>query len=222
MYLQLLTLETADKIELDGAWYSPPPARLSRAASILVVHGLGWNFYRGPARWLPPLFAAAGYPCLALNMRDHDVNEVREFELCGYDIAAGIAFLERHGPGEVVLLGHGYGCNKVLCYSNLSGDQRHFRRILATLGAVKAYKPEVWETVLASSAEIGGETLVIQGANDPLVEARDRSAEFRSAASCANVEIVFLDGGDHYFNGHHDALVCCVLDWLSRTEVIKR
>jgi pimeloyl-ACP methyl ester carboxylesterase len=218
MCLELVTVETADKIELDGAWYSSPDGGLCQAASILIIHGLGWNFYRGPSRWLPPLFAAAGYPCLALNMRDHDLKEVKDFDLSGYDIAAGIAFLERHGPGEVVLLGHGYGCNKLLCYSRLSGDRRPFRRILMTLGAIKAYKPEVWESVLASSAEIRGEMLVIQGAEDPLISARDRAAELSRAAGRVKLEIVLLEGGDHYFNARHDAVIRCILDWLNRTE----
>ncbi len=222
MCLELVTLETVDKIELDGASYSPPAEGLCRTASILIVHGLGWNFYRGPSRWLPPLFAAAGYACLALNMRDHDQKDVQDFELSGNDIAAGIAFLERRGADEVVLLGHGYGCNKVLCYSSLSGDRRPFRRILMTLGAIKAYRPEVWETVLASAAEIRGETLVVQGAEDRLIEAKDRAAELSRAAGSANLEIVLLEGADHYFHGRHDALIRCILDWLSRTEAMGR
>jgi pimeloyl-ACP methyl ester carboxylesterase len=218
MHLELVTIETTDKIELDGAWYSPPTGQPRHTASILIVHGLGWNFYRGPSRWLPPLFAAAGYPCLALNMRDHDLKEVQDFDLSCHDIAACIAFLERHSAGEVVLLGHGYGCNKLLCYASLSSDWRPYRRILTTLGAIKAYKPEVWETVLASSVEIRGEMLVVQGADDSLIAAADRAAELRQAASGTNVEVTLLEGADHYFNGRHDALARCILDWLSRTD----
>jgi pimeloyl-ACP methyl ester carboxylesterase len=222
MRLELVTTETTDKIELDGAWYSTSTGKSRHTASILIVHGLGWNFYRGPSRWLPPLFAAAGYPCLALNMRDHDLNEVQDFDLSCHDIAAGIAFLQHHSPGEVVLLGHGYGCNKLLCYASLSGDRRPYRRILTTLGAIKAYKPEVWATVLASSVEIRGEMLVAQGADDSLIAAADRAAELRQAASDANVAVTLLEGADHYFNGRHNALARCVLDWLSRTETKDR
>lgn len=218
MCLKLVTLETSDKVELDCAWYSPQAERRNHATSILIVHGLGWNFYRGPSRWLPPLLIAAGYSCLALNMRDHDRKEAEDFDTSAYDIAAGIAFLERHGPGKVVLLGHGYGCNTVLCYSKLSEDRRPYRRILMTLGAIKAYKPEVWERVLASAADIRGETLVVQGADDQLIAARDRAAELSHAARSTNVETVLLDGADHYFNGRHDALARCILDWLNRTD----
>ena len=67
---------------------------------ILMVHGLTWNFYRGPSRWLPPLLASAGYPCLSLNMRDHDLQEPKEFELAHHDLRAGIDFLVHPGrPG---------------------------------------------------------------------------------------------------------------------------
>jgi len=222
MYLDLVTIKTRDEIELDGAWYSVPTGNPHHAASILIVHGLGWNFYRGPSRWLPPLLAAAGYSCLALNTRDHDLKQVQDFDLSGHDIAAGIAFLERRSPGEVVLLGHGYGCNKILCYSSLSGDRRPFRRILTTLGAIKTYRPQVWETVLASSVGIVGEILVVQGADDSLIAAADRAAELSQAAGGANVETMLLEGADHYFNGRHDALARCILDWLARTEMKDR
>jgi len=203
MSLELVTLETADKIELDGAWYPTPSDGPYQDASILIVHGLGWNFYRGPSRWLPPLLAAAGYSCLALNMRDHNLKEVRDFDLSGYDVATGLAFLECRRPGGVVLLGHGHGCNKLLCYSTLSNDRRPFRRILMTLGAIKCYKPEIWESVLASAAEIRGEMLIVQGAEDPLIAASDRAAELTQAAWGANVETILLEGADHYFSGRH-------------------
>lgn len=91
MSLELVTLRTDDGIDLDGAWYFTPATIPSRPAAVLVVHGLTWNFYRGPSRWLPPLLAAAGYPCLALNMRDHDLGEVKDFALSHNDLAAGIA-----------------------------------------------------------------------------------------------------------------------------------
>lgn len=253
MPLELVTIKAVDNTELDGAWYPAPGGMPCPAASILAVHGLGWNFYRGPSRWLPPLLVAAGYSCLALNMRDHDINEVRDFDVSCYDVAAGIAFLQRlqleanrerpsappgehepffigdldqsdrtlkqPSPGDVVLLGHGHGCNKILCYPGLSGDRRPFRRVLMTLGAIKSYKPEVWESSLAAAAELRDNILVIQGAEDPLIAASDRAAELSEAARGANVEVILLEGGDHYFNGRHDALARCILDWLRRTEV---
>src|ERR1700730_1687681 len=119
MSVELVTINTADGVELDGAMYQPE-AKQERAASVLMVHGLTWNFYRGPSRWLPPLLAASGYPCLSLNMRDHDLAEPRDFELAHHDLSAGIEYLAAENGGEIVLLAHGFACNKVACYAAVS------------------------------------------------------------------------------------------------------
>ena len=225
MLVELVTFETKDAVALDGAWYAPSGPSPSRPP-VLIIHGLGWNFYLGPSRWLPPLLAAAGYPCLALNMRDHDDKEVRDFDRSADDIATGIAFLEqqaaRPGSGEdvrgIALIAHGYGCNKLLSYARLSGDNRPFRRVLTTLGAVKSYNPALWDTVLAAASVITGNMLIVQGAEDRLIEASARAEELHQAAVVANVETVLLEGGDHYFNAQHEALANCILDWFDRTD----
>ena len=54
MELHLVTVHTADRIELDGALYLPTTPRAAWGVPVFAVHGLTWNFYRGPARWLPP------------------------------------------------------------------------------------------------------------------------------------------------------------------------
>jgi dipeptidyl aminopeptidase/acylaminoacyl peptidase len=73
--MELVTVKTADDVELDGALYLPGGAAAKWRAPILGVHGLTWNFYRGPMRWLPASFIAGGYPCLSLNLRDHDLDQ---------------------------------------------------------------------------------------------------------------------------------------------------
>ncbi len=62
MTIELVTLTTQDGVELDGAMYRPAASSPKPATSVLMVHGLTWNFYRGPSRWLPPLLAARGDP----------------------------------------------------------------------------------------------------------------------------------------------------------------
>jgi len=47
---------------------------------------------------------------------------------------------------------------------------------------VKAYRPEIWSMVMQSAPQMRGETLVVQGAADPLIEARERAAELTEAA----------------------------------------
>jgi pimeloyl-ACP methyl ester carboxylesterase len=215
MSLDLVTVKTADGVELDGGMYRP--AATVAGPAVLMVHGLTWSFYRGPSRWLPPLLRGAGFPCLSLNMRDHDRSEPKDFELSHLDLAAGIDYLLAQGAGEAIVLAHGYACNKVACYPALSGDRRIRRQILTTLGAVKAYRSDIWATVLRLAPQLRGNTLVVQGAIDPLIEARARADELLQAAPLSGCEVVMLEGADHYFNARHEQLADCILQWIRRT-----
>ena len=217
MSLELVTVQTADGVELDGAFYHPADGVARRGAGILIVHGLTWNFYRGPSRWLPPLLAASGYACLSLNMRDHDLTEPKDFELSHHDLRAGLDYLTAVGAPEVIILAHGYACNKVICYSALAADTRPARRILTTLGAVKSYRPDIWDAVLRHAGAMHGSALVVQGAIDPLIEARQRADELVSAAPDSDTEIILLEGADHYFNGRHQELAMRIVEWIAST-----
>ncbi len=218
MPLELITVTTADGLDLDGAMYLPPDTAGPSGPQVLMVHGLTWNFYRGPSRWLPPLVVDAGYPCLSLNMRDHDLQEPKDFELAHHDLRAGIDFLSAQGAREVVVLAHGYACNKVVCYPALSGDDRVRRSILTTLGSVKTYRPDIWETVLRSAPQLRGQVLVVQGAVDPLIQPRERADELAAAASHARIDLVLLEGANHYFDPRHQELADCVIRWLDKTQ----
>jgi pimeloyl-ACP methyl ester carboxylesterase len=216
--LKLTATKTADGEELDGALYSPAQTSSVHLPAILMVHGLTWNFYRGPSRWLPPLLAAEGFPCLSINMRDHDEKESRDFELSHHDIRAGVDLLTREAAGrEVIVLAHGYGCNKVLCYPAWSQDVRLGRMVLTTLGAVKSYRPVIWETVLRNASAVRGRLLVVQGATDHLIEARERAGELTAAAPESRVDTVLLEGADHYFNNRHQELADCIIGWIRET-----
>src|SRR4051794_6656200 len=135
--LELITVTTADGVELDGAIYLPAGDRSSWRTPVLGVHGLTWNFYRGPMRWLPAALTAAGYPCLSLNMRDHDLSEPKDFELSHHDLRAGIGYLVARFGKVPVIAGHGYANNKIICYAAQSGDERIEYNVLTTLGSVK-------------------------------------------------------------------------------------
>jgi predicted alpha/beta hydrolase len=216
MAIELITLVTRDGSELDGALYVPSVATASRGA-VLVVHGLTWNFYRGPSRWLPPLLTEAGYTCLSLNMRDHDLQEPKDFELSHHDLRAGIDHLRGLGAGPVIVVSHGFACNKAICYPVWSGDTGVQYYVLATLGAVKRYRPDIWETVLRLAPELVGRVLVVQGAVDPLIDARERAGELAAAAGRARVDVTLLDGANHYFDARHRELATCITDWLDRS-----
>ena len=214
MALELVTARTADGVELDGALYLPTRDLRGDHPEILMVHGLTWNFYRGPSRWLPPLLAGAGYPCVSLNMRDHDLQEPMDFDLAHHDLRAGIDYLLGRGASEVIVLAHGFACNKVVCYAGWTGDQRVRRFVLTTLGAVKAYRPEIWDTVLRLAPHMSGAVLAVQGAVDQLIQARERAEELTAAAASARVDVVLLEGANHYFDHRHQELADSIVGWL--------
>jgi alpha-beta hydrolase superfamily lysophospholipase len=214
MKVELITVTTADGVDLDGAIHEPASGR-PVTGGILMVHGLTWSFYRGPSRWLPPLLAEAGYVCLSLNMRDHDRAEPRDFELSHHDLRAGVDWLGMRTGQRVTILAHGFACNKVVCYPAWSGDTRVNRYVLATLGAVRAYRPDIWDTVLRLAPDLRGRVLVVQGAIDPLIEARERAAELVAAATRARADVVLLEGANHYFDHRHADLAACVVAWLA-------
>jgi alpha-beta hydrolase superfamily lysophospholipase len=213
MAVELITVTTRDGVELDGALYLP---RVPSAAGarILMVHGLTWNFYRGPSRWLPPLLAEAGHTCLSLNMRDHDLSEPKDFALSHHDLRAGVEYLRELGAAPVVVLAHGYACNKAVCYPAWSGDAGVRHHVLTTLGAVQRYRPDIWETVLRKAPELAGRVLVVQGAVDPLIDARERAGELAAAAGRARVDVTLLEGANHYFDGRRRELAACITGWL--------
>jgi len=216
--IDLVTVKTADDVELDGALYLPGD-EAKWHAPILAIHGLTWNFYRGPMRWLPASFIAGGYPCLSLNMRDHDLDQPKDFELSHHDLRAGIDFLIKRFGKTPVIVGHGYANNKIICYPAQSGDDRIGRNVLATLGSVKKYRPDIWDTVLRSAGHIRGNALVVQGAIDELIEAKPRADEFVAAAQDCKVDVIHLEGGNHYFRGKEAELGRAIVGWLRNNEI---
>jgi alpha-beta hydrolase superfamily lysophospholipase len=214
--LELVTVNTTDGVELDGAMYLPTAQLAAWRRPILAVHGLTWNFYRGPMRWLPPFFTAEGHPCLSLNMRDHDLDQPKDFELSHHDLHAGIDYLIRRFGATPIVVGHGYANNKIASYAAQSGDDRIRCNVLATLGSVKKYRPDIWDTVLRNAARMQGDVLVVQGAVDDLIEAGPRAAELVDAARSCRVEVVHLAGGNHYFHGKESELAHAILAWLSK------
>ena len=215
MDLQLVTVQTADHVELDGALYIPEADGGAAADPVLAVHGLTWNFYRGPMRWLAPSLAEAGHPCLSLNMRDHDLDQPKDFESSHHDLRAGIDYLVGRFGATPALLGHGYANNKLVSYAAQSGDDRIERYVLATLGSVKKYRPDIWDGVLRDARRMRGDVLVVQGAIDELIEAGPRADEFVAAADGCRVDVIQLAGGNHYFHGKERELAHAILAWLA-------
>ncbi len=73
----------------------------------------------------------------------------------------------------------------------------------------------LWATVLQEADGLAGRVLVVQGAVDPLIAAAERAGELRQAASRAHVDVVHLEGGNHYFDDRHEELAACIVAWLA-------
>ena len=217
MAIELITVTTADGVDLDGARYRRPGAGPVRG-SVLMVHGLTWNFYRGPSRWLPPLLADAGYAVLSLNMRDHDLAEPKDFELSHHDLRAGVEWLRAHGPGVPVVVAHGFACNKVVCYPGWSGDGGVERYVLTTLGAVKAYRPDIWDTVLTRRP---GWRAGCWWCRAPSIRSSRPGLARRSCSGRPpppGSRSCLLDGANHYFDGRHGELAEAIVGWLGQGQ----
>jgi pimeloyl-ACP methyl ester carboxylesterase len=215
--VQLVTERTEDGLELHGARYRPAKGNVRERRGFLLVHGIRWNFYSGPSRWIAPLLAGQGYDCLALNLRDHDSAEPKGLDDAFHDLRAGIDALLRD-CAEAIPLAHGYGCTKVMSYAMQSGDYRVRRHVLTTLGAVRRNHPPIWQYALARARTMSGRTLVVQGAIDELIEARPCAEELAAAAVESKVDIVLMQGANHYFDSRHAELIGCIADWEVRTR----
>lgn len=129
---QLISIETASGVTLDGLLTEPPDAR----AATLLIHGKGGNFYTGPGRFIPELSRLADVCHLSINMRCHDLGYTkpdvpislhgtpsdrpdRQPEVAGgmwellaegrEDLRAAVRYLRDRGYGKVFLIGHSSG-----------------------------------------------------------------------------------------------------------------
>lgn len=212
-HMELVDMTTEDGVELDGALYVPYGAARRPRMGFLLVHGIRWNFYKGPSRWLGPMLAQAGFACVAPSLRDHDSTEpaADALDVAEHDLRAGLDLLATHCE-ETMLFAHGFGCVKAIHYAR-TGDARVAGRVLTTLGAVRNYQRATWERALDDARALRGRTLVVQGGADAAVEGRARADELAIAAPASATEVVVLAGANHYFAEHRDRLVDVVTTW---------
>ncbi len=74
MAVELVRIETSDRLTLDGVLHNPSQAR-SLDTAVVYLHGKGGAFYTGPGRYIPESEEMANVPSahLAINMRMHDL-----------------------------------------------------------------------------------------------------------------------------------------------------
>ena len=134
MKTMLVRFHTKEDIRLDGLLFEP----VKKTNKIVInIHGTADYFYR--QRYLDDVanqLADIGYACLTFDNRgsheEYDFiveknnkrvgtvviganNEI--FEDCLLDIEAAVSFAKSKGYCEIVLMGHSYGCNKIVYYA---------------------------------------------------------------------------------------------------------
>src|SRR5262245_41486981 len=125
--LELVRVETADGVVLDGALWRPRRAGALPVDAFLLVHGTGSNFYApGVLETYAGQALAGGVPALAINPRGHDgicTNPSRTGSVkggaayerisdCVLDVGAWVDWLVGRGFSRIVLVGHSMGSVK--------------------------------------------------------------------------------------------------------------
>jgi alpha-beta hydrolase superfamily lysophospholipase len=115
---ELVTVTTADGVDLAGAVYEHPIPHRRRNATIVLTHGSDGNFYEGTLFWLARCLAADGYTAVSLNRRDADGRMLgATLDHARQDLAAAISYAERRKPANrIYLFGHSLGSVVVAHY----------------------------------------------------------------------------------------------------------
>ena len=138
MLIDLIRLAAADGMELDGAFFAPPPdaAPAGPIDAALIIHGSGRNFYTPATAAMADDLRRAGYAALALNTRGHDTvwidrqtggaagNAYEILDHSRQDLRAGIDHLSERGCRRIALLGQSMGAVKVAYYAATENDPR--------------------------------------------------------------------------------------------------
>jgi pimeloyl-ACP methyl ester carboxylesterase len=98
---------------LDG-FYRPAPKK--HAPLLVMVHGMGSNFYRSALKKsFLETAPALGLGILSFNNRGAERGtEDEKFLMCLPDLDAAAEFAQRHGHRKVVFIGHSTGCQKIV------------------------------------------------------------------------------------------------------------
>jgi pimeloyl-ACP methyl ester carboxylesterase len=126
---ELVRVETADGVVLDGALWRPRMAGELPVDAFLLVHGTGSNFYApGVLETYAGQAVAGGTPVLRINTRGHDgicSNPARTGSFkggaacerisdCVLDVPAWVNWLVGQGFARIVLVGHSMGGVKAI------------------------------------------------------------------------------------------------------------
>lgn len=218
--MDLVTINTKDGLFLDAAWY---PSSGSTMGAILV-HGRAQNFYTSVVRWLAPYLSKVGFSSLALNMRDHDHNEIDGIPGAVHDIEAGVNFLKDQGIQKFLLVGVSYGSNKAVLYLSEVGNQdRLLGLVLLSTGGIRTNLPELWIEVIQKLQNSRFPLLVIQaGADEHVSQPKEAGEELiKASANSTKTHLVVIDGANHSFSNHQEEIYEEINNWLFLNNWLK-
>ncbi len=129
-------------------------------------------------------------------------------------IEAAIAYLKEQGAGHIILIAHSCGAHMAMNWIDDNGDSAIDAYIGIGMGATDYQQPMAKPFPLA---KMHVPVLDTYGSKDyPAVlrMAPERKSMMELAGNPQSTQQA-IDGAEHYFNGHNDALIEVVSDWLN-------
>jgi len=190
--------------------------------AVILAHGKGVHPAFGLIDKLRGDLAEAGFHTLSLQMPILE-NEATSaaygatFPEAFERIDAGIRYLkEKHGIGDVVLLGHSIGAITVVAYA-ARHPQAPVRAVVAVSGGHIADGPETMQPAKMLK-DVRQPVLDIYGGADfpeVLTQAPARAAAAKAAGN-RGYQAVTVPDADHFFTDHYAPLRQQTVDWLKR------
>jgi pimeloyl-ACP methyl ester carboxylesterase len=121
---KFLAITAIDGIRFGASLWQPVAKPTSGTTLVVMVHGSGGSYRRGPQSGLGRPLAASGYASLAIDTRQHDdaINTDNFFDV-RRDIEAAVATGRALGYPRLVLLGHSLGNIQVQFYAATTWDR---------------------------------------------------------------------------------------------------
>lgn len=154
---ELITLTTDDGVVLNGALWTPSHGAAQTAIALFA--GTGAEFYQPLFVRLGEALAAAGFPTLSLNRRDHGQHfGLYPLHDAAMDQRQAIDLLSERGAERILLAGHSYGTVTVPYYVAETDDARVAGLVLlAALGDLRRGSvlimggQEAYDTIVAEA-----------------------------------------------------------------------
>lgn len=196
----------------------------AKKGAAIILHGRGlhpnWETVVQPLRVALP---ESGWDTLALQMpvlkkEAKYFDYVPIFPEAYPRIEAAIDYLKKQGIDNIVLIAHSCGAHMAMNWIDENGDDAIAAYVGIGMGATDYKQPMVKPFPLD---KMSVPVLDVYGSKDyPAVlrMAPERKAMMQKAGNPQSAQRV-IDGAEHYMNGHNDALVETIGQWLDQLEL---